>query len=103
MQHSREMQRSDSVVIVPHSSVWVVEFERERQALLSAFAPRQFIIEHIGSTAVRGLPAKPIIDIMLGAATLSEIEACTNEICSLGYEYIAEYECEIPERRYFVK
>ena len=60
------------VAIVAWSHVWTERFEGEKRALLGAFAPNAVEVEHIGSTAVRGLAAKPIVDMLLGAASLDE-------------------------------
>jgi GrpB-like predicted nucleotidyltransferase (UPF0157 family) len=60
-------------------------------------------IEHIGSTAVPGLGAKPIIDILAAVSTLDEVEARAPQLRWLGYDYVPEYEDRLPERRYFRK
>jgi GrpB-like predicted nucleotidyltransferase (UPF0157 family) len=60
-------------------------------------------IEHVGSTAVPGLGAKPVIDIMLGVSALLEVEARIAQLGSRGYEYVPEHEAQLPARRYFVK
>jgi GrpB-like predicted nucleotidyltransferase (UPF0157 family) len=57
-------------------------------------------VEHIGSTAVPGMPAKPILDLMPGVATPEDAQRCVEPIRSLGYEYKGEM--EIPGRFYFV-
>ena len=60
-------------------------------------------IEHIGSTAVPGLAAKPIIDIMAGAKTLTEAPLFIPPLVALGYQYVPEFESQMPERRYLRK
>ena len=50
-----------------------------------------------------GLTAKPIIDILLGASSLLEVEARIPELEAQGYQYVPEYESELPERRYLRK
>ncbi|MFP3381337.1 GrpB family protein, partial [Bacillus sp. SIMBA_069] len=47
-------------------------------------------IEHFGSTAVPGLPAKPIVDILVGACEGSGPDAAINGLARLGYEYLGE-------------
>lgn len=59
------------------------------------------VLEHIGSTAVPGLCAKPIIDILVGAYSLKTIEQSIPAITQLGYVYKPEHESVLPERRYF--
>jgi len=60
-------------------------------------------IEHVGSTAVPGLGAKPIIDILVGLRRLQDATALIRPLERLGYEYVPEYDSEIPDRRYFRK
>ena len=57
----------------------------------------------IGSTAVPGLGAKPILDIMVGVSDLAKVEARITDLETAGYEYVPEYEAELPDRRYFRK
>ncbi len=60
-------------------------------------------VEHVGSTAVPNLAAKPIIDIMVGIRTLAEAPLVVEPLANIGYEYVPEYEVTMPERRYFHK
>lgn len=89
--------------IVGYDPAWPAAFESEAARILALFADGSTRIEHIGSTAVPGLGAKPIIDIMLGAPELGEIDAAVPGIESLGYQYVPEHEAEMPERRFFRK
>lgn len=58
------------------------------------------VVQHIGSTAVRGLAAKPVIDIQVGVQTLDNSGEIVSAVESLGYEYVPEFEDELPDRRY---
>ena len=59
------------VEIVPYDAAWPGLFEDERRKILDAIGPwLAGPVEHIGSTAVPGLAAKPVIDIMAGVASL---------------------------------
>jgi GrpB-like predicted nucleotidyltransferase (UPF0157 family) len=90
------------VEVLPYAASWAASFEAVRAQLLAAWPPAGVAVEHIGSTSVPGLVAKPVIDVLLGAASLSGIESRIPDLEALGYEYIAKYEREIPMRRYFV-
>ncbi|PSL38256.1 GrpB-like predicted nucleotidyltransferase (UPF0157 family) [Labedella gwakjiensis] len=74
------------IEIVPYRSEWADEFEREAASLLDRLTGRVDLIEHIGSTAVPDLEAKPIID--LAARTLPGVDPFDLEssIAELGYE-----------------
>ncbi|MFX0013133.1 MAG: GrpB family protein [Promethearchaeota archaeon] len=91
------------IIVVEYNSQWPSIFEKEKRLILTAIGNKIIQIEHIGSTAVPGLGAKPIIDIMVGVRKLVEIKDLIKPMIDLGYEYIKEHEKEIPERRFFTK
>ncbi len=93
----------DPVRIVDYDPVWPIRFEAERELLGQAFGGAPVSIEHVGSTAVPGLAAKPIIDILISADSLEAFEVRVPELARLGYEYVPEFEVELPMRRYFRK
>jgi GrpB-like predicted nucleotidyltransferase (UPF0157 family) len=67
---------------------WSTRFEQERAALEAAIGPWVFSgIHHIGSTAVPGLEAKPIIDILVGVRDLETARACFQPLADLDYLY----------------
>ena len=91
------------VSIVEYRPQWRKMFEEEKQLLQAALGEASAKVEHIGSTAVNGLAAKPIIDIMVGLPDFSVADKLVPVIETLGYEYIKKYEDEMPFRRFFVK
>ena len=97
------MAHRAQIIIASYSPDWPILFTAERTLLLAALAPSSIQIEHVGSTAVDGLAAKPVIDMMLGATTLCEIESQIKTLQHLDYEYIPEHEDVMPERRFFAK
>ena len=92
-----------SVVVADYSPDWPAQFERLRGALLDRFADVAIDVQHIGSTSVPGLAAKPVLDLLLGAPTLADIEAKRDALAAFGFEYVPKYERELPDRRYFVR
>ncbi len=99
----RETKSGTSVSVEPWTADWAADFSERRAELLDVFESADVTVEHIGSTAVPGLAAKPVIDILLGAATLSAIESRIEPLAHAGYRYVPKYEIELPSRRYFVK
>jgi GrpB-like predicted nucleotidyltransferase (UPF0157 family) len=91
------------VSVVEYRPQWQEMFEEEKQFLQTVLGEVPARVEHIGSTAVAGLAAKPIIDIMVGLPDFSLADDLVPEIETLGYEYIKKYEDEMPFRRYFAK
>ena len=74
--------------IVRYRRTWPVMFEAEAALLRTAFGARAVRIDHVGSTAVPGLAAKPVIDIQVSLATLDAREADRRLLASLGYEHV---------------
>ena len=78
----------ERVRIVPYDPDWPSRFERERQALDRAIGDKASGgIHHVGSTAVPGLAAKPIIDILVGVQGLPGSRSCFGRLRELGYLY----------------
>ena len=94
---------TDGVTIVPYDPEWPRRFDEERRELGAVFAGVEAVIEHVGSTAVPGLAAKPVIDIIVGVAVLAEVERRIPALEAAGYEYVPAYEQQLPDRRYFRK
>jgi len=82
---------------------WPAQFEAVAQALREAVAGTACWVEHIGSTAVPGLCAKPVLDVMLGVTRLADLQARHAALADLGYRYRPEHEAQLPERRYFTR
>jgi len=91
------------VSIVEYRPQWREMFEEEKQLLQTVLSEASTKVEHIGSTSIDGLAAKPIIDIMVGLTDFSVADDRVPRIETLGYEYIKKYEDEMPFRRYFMK
>ncbi|MGE7022609.1 GrpB family protein [Solibacillus cecembensis] len=66
--------QNDEVLLVPHDEAWKVEFKRIQEELLSCAKLTNIQIEHIGSTSIEGIRAKPIIDILVGVENLDTLE-----------------------------
>lgn len=94
---------TERVIVVPYDPDWPGRFDRERAILGAVFAGSEATIEHVGSTAVPGLGAKPVIDVMVGLSKLAEAKARISALEAEGYEYVQKYERQFPERRYFRK
>jgi GrpB-like predicted nucleotidyltransferase (UPF0157 family) len=78
----------EPISLRPYDPAWPALFAAEASALTEALAP--WItggVHHVGSTAVPGLPAKPIIDIMVGVADLESSRPCLKLVEPLGYCY----------------
>jgi len=74
------------IVLVPHDPTWAGRFARLRCDLVDALAGIAVRVEHIGSTAVPGLDAKPIIDIQVGVPDPDDEAHLTPRMQAIGYE-----------------
>ncbi len=91
----------DDITIVGYDPKWPELYREELCRILHSIVDLIVAIEHIGSTAVPGLAAKPIIDIIAGVRSLEDAPRCIGPLEAMDYEYVPQYEVYIPERRYF--
>jgi GrpB-like predicted nucleotidyltransferase (UPF0157 family) len=75
----------DPIEIVPYRAGWVDEFRALAQRLRDGLGDRALRIDHIGSTAVPGLPAKDVIDIQVTVAALEPIESIGDGLSRAGF------------------
>ena len=87
------------IIIVDYKPEWPAEFEKERARILGAIGDKLLAVEHIGSTAVPGLGAKPIIDIMIAVDVIANGYDYITPLRSLGYDHISYP--DFPERLFF--
>ncbi|MFF2375094.1 GrpB family protein [Streptomyces xiamenensis] len=89
----------EPIEIVPYDPAWPAMFARRGPALRAALGDAAARIDHIGSTSVPGLAAKPVIDIQISVASLEPADAFLSPLTGRGFIYRADN----PERtkRYF--
>jgi GrpB-like predicted nucleotidyltransferase (UPF0157 family) len=91
----------DIIEIQDYDSEWPRRFRAEKDRIGEAFGGLARDIQHVGSTAVPGLAAKPIIDILLAVEDLAETSAYVIRLEELGYTNVPHG--EDAERRFFLK
>jgi GrpB-like predicted nucleotidyltransferase (UPF0157 family) len=79
-----------TVKLAPYSSQWPILFEEEKQLLRQILSELALDIQHIGSTAVPHLSAKPIIDIGVYVSDAQSIALCVPILVQAGYEYFGD-------------
>ena len=82
--------RRGTVSLVPYDSTWANEFDKEKAILEQAFGDKVLAIEHVGSTAVPGLAAKPIIDIEIGLEKFDDYKELVPLAESVGYQFMPD-------------
>ncbi len=87
------------VVLVAHDESWSDEYEIVKQGLLSTLGDNVIGIHHVGSTAIRGIVAKPILDVAVEIKSVGDLNIAGME--EAGYEWCADR--ATPGRYLFVK
>jgi len=77
------------IQIVPYTAAWAEEFEAESHGLRRVLGARAVRIEHVGSTAVPGLAAKPVIDIQVSVQSLEPPQEFQVALAPLGYKFVS--------------
>ncbi|HWM19918.1 MAG TPA: bifunctional GrpB family protein/GNAT family N-acetyltransferase [Ilumatobacteraceae bacterium] len=77
-----------TVVLEEYSKEWPARFEHERRDIVAALGGRAVAIEHVGSTSVPTLKAKPVIDIALVVPDTTDEDAYVPALVTIGYEFL---------------
>ena len=89
----------EPVHVTEYSNLWPTEFAAEHARLVGTMKLPSEDLQHIGSTSVPGLAAKPTIDLMLGVARFPPPESLIQRVVEQGY--VALGEAGVPGRLYF--
>lgn len=92
---------NNTVELQPYNPDWLLIFEKEKEIISRTLDPPLPPMEHIGSTSIPGMAAKPIIDILLGVDDLTDFSRLIPSLSRAGYEYIPK--AELKTRRFFRK
>jgi len=95
------MNNEDPIIVVDHNANWSNQYEQEKQQILLALGDAVTDIQHIGSTSVPGLAAKPVIDMLLGLSQIPPLLMQISSLEAIGYSYHGEF--GISGRHYFRK
>ncbi|MEU9741176.1 GrpB family protein [Micromonospora chersina] len=95
--------RAARVQVQMYDPSWPERYAEEAELLTRALAGSLLAVEHVGSTAVPGLAAKPVIDILAAVQDFNEFPALVERLQKIGYTYTPESEADDPSRRVFRK
>ncbi|WP_130859450.1 GrpB family protein [Gracilibacillus phocaeensis] len=90
-----------TVNLSEYNQEWKIQFAEERKLIVTALGNRVKGIEHIGSTAIKGLKAKPIIDIMVAVEDVNIVSTLIAPLKEIEYQYVPK--AELIDRRFFRK
>ena len=92
----------EPVTLVESDPAWPQRFDTERRRL-AELAPELSEIDHIGSTAVAGLPAKPVIDLMAVVPSMKVADVLVRRLCDGGYTTSDEFNRSLGDRRWLMR
>jgi GrpB-like predicted nucleotidyltransferase (UPF0157 family) len=92
------------IILEEYTEKWEKEFFLLSKKLKQKLSIKKdnIKVEHIGSTSVKGLTSKPVIDVLIGIPQ-NNLDNYIKPITELGFVYAKEYEDELPNRRFFFK
>ncbi len=91
------------VQVVPYDPAWRDAFAEHRAVLAEALAPLSPSVDHIGSTSLGDIAAKPIIDILVGIPDASRLDDSPPLLMDAGYSYVQAFDRDMPYRRFFAR
>lgn len=91
------------VQIQTYDLEWPTQFTLERSRLNQCFPNAFLAIEHFGSTAVPGLAAKPVIDMLAGVDSMHVADELLGPLCQVGYDMSAEFNATLQDRRWLMR
>jgi GrpB-like predicted nucleotidyltransferase (UPF0157 family) len=89
------------IEVVPHKPRWSELFQEAVEDLTAVFGPEIVAAHHIGSTAIPGILAKPIVDVLLVVRDIDQVDSFNQDMMERGYRPQGEF--GIPGRRFFIK
>lgn len=78
------------IEITAYDPSWPTRFRAERDRLVEALGELALRVDHVGSTAVPGLPAKPVVDIQISVHSLHPLDPFLRPLCGLGYMHVPD-------------
>ena len=86
---------NDTVYLAPYDPAWPTQYEAEAAKIRAALGERALVLEHVGSTSIPGIPAKPVLDVLLAVADSADEAAYVPALVAQGYRlHIREPEWE---------
>lgn len=105
MTESESLERAihEEVALVPYDPHWSALFTAERDRLLGLFPAQLLDVQHIGSTAIPGMAAKPIIDLMAGVESMAMADLLYVPLLDSGYTTSDAFNATLTDRRWFMR
>lgn len=102
-QESLRAAITEKVKLVPYDPSWPGAFAVERSRLEAMLPGVLLDIEHIGSTAVPGMAAKAVIDLLAGVDSMTLVKSIAAQVCAAGYTTSAAFNATLVDRSWFMR
>lgn len=99
----RQQAIAEGVCMHSYDPAWPQRFSEEKGRLLRLFPDHIIEVQHIGSTAIPGLQAKPIIDLMAGVGSMEQVLQLVTPLRASEYLYLPDLNENLPERRWLLR
>ena len=86
--------------LIAYDERWPAAFEVEASRILESIPGRWVEVRHVGSTAVPGLLAKPVIDMLGGLCSFEDVDLAIDELRAIGYRYLPDAAAQSPDRKW---
>lgn len=93
----------ENVELREYNPAWPGIFHEEQQRLQSLFPDVFLDLQHIGSTAVPGLLAKPVVDLLAGVRSFAVARSLNEPLCRCCYATSAAYNASLADRQWFMR
>lgn len=105
MSDSESLERAihEEVALVEYNPHWPAMFLAERERLMKRFSVQMLDVQPFGSTAIPGMPAKPIVDLLAGVESMEVADSLVEPLLHYGYTTSAEFNASLSDRRWFMR
>lgn len=100
---SLELALRERVTLVRYDASWPLLFSAEVERLQQCLPDTFLDIQHVGSTAVIGMSAKPIVDLLVGVDSMMTAATVAESLSPLGYLFAPGAEAHLPNRRWLMR
>jgi GrpB-like predicted nucleotidyltransferase (UPF0157 family) len=93
----------EDISLHPYDPKWPALFLAERASLIKRFPTQLLDIQHFGSTAIPGMAAKPVIDLLAGVESMAVADTLLESLVKAGYFTPADFNATLDDRRWLMR
>ena len=100
---SLERALHEDISLHPYDTQWPAIFLEERERLMKLFPDQLIDVQHIGSTSIPDMIAKPVIDLLAGVESMATADALVAPLIQSGYITSADFNATLDDRRWLMR